>query len=109
MIVLVKLSHTLVWAVMAAAVLHVVYCGLAGGGGRLLALSIFLVLAETAVLLFNKWRCPLTDVAARYAAPDRDNFDIYLPEWLARHNKLIFGGLFFFGLLLLAARRLLSL
>jgi hypothetical protein len=24
--------------------------------------------------------------------PDRaDNFDIYLPVWLARHNKVIFG------------------
>lgn len=105
MLVLVKLLHTAVWAVMAAAVLYVVYCGLAGGGGALLAVCVGLVLLETAVLLFNKWRCPLTDVAARYAAPGRDNFDIYLPEWLARHNKGIFGGLFVFGLLLVSARR----
>lgn len=102
---LVKLLHTLVWAVMAAAVGYVVYCGLTGAGGKPLAVCVGLILLETAVLLFNKWRCPLTDVAARYSAPDRDNFDIYLPEWLARHNKAIFGGLFLFGLALVAARR----
>jgi len=90
---------------MAAAVLYVVYCGIAGGGGVLLAVSIGLILLETAVLLFNRWRCPLTDIAARYTEPSGPNFDIYLPEWLARYNKEIFG-LFAVGLLLVAMRRL---
>jgi hypothetical protein len=27
-----------------------------------------------------------------------DNFDIYLPLWLARRNKFIFGSLFAMGL-----------
>lgn len=27
-----------------------------------------------------------------------DNFDIYLPLWLARHNKLIFGALYVLGI-----------
>jgi hypothetical protein len=26
-----------------------------------------------------------------------DNFDLYLPIWLARHNKTIFGSLFLAG------------
>ncbi|MBB1092471.1 hypothetical protein HUU61_14375 [Rhodopseudomonas palustris] len=39
-------------------------------------------------------RCPLTAVAARYTDERADNFDIYLPIWLARHNRLIFGTLF---------------
>jgi hypothetical protein len=30
-----------------------------------------------------------------------DNFDIFLPEWLAKHNKLIFGSLFAIDELLL--------
>jgi hypothetical protein len=30
-----------------------------------------------------------------------DNFDIFLPEWLARHNKLVFGTIFALGELLL--------
>jgi hypothetical protein len=49
-------------------------------------------------------RCPLTDLAARYTDDRRDNFDIYLPEWLARHNKRIFGWLFVGGLVFTAVR-----
>lgn len=45
----------------------------------------------------NRFRCPLTDVAARYTGDRHDNFDIYLPLWLARYNKEIFGPLFAIG------------
>lgn len=53
---------------------------------------------EVAVLGFNGWRCPLTSMAARYTEVRRDNFDIYLPLWMARYNKLIFGTLYVAGL-----------
>jgi hypothetical protein len=33
-----------------------------------------------------------------YTDDRRDNFDIYLPLWLARHNELVFGWLFAAGL-----------
>jgi hypothetical protein len=46
----------------------------------------------------------LTDVAARYTDARQDNFDIYLPLWLARHNKSIFGTLYAAGLLFALAR-----
>lgn len=36
-------------------------------------------------------------VAARYTGDRNDNFDIYLPLWLARYNKPIFGTLFVVG------------
>ena len=49
------------------------------------------------MLALNRWRCPLTAVAARYTAQRRDNFDIYLPNWLAAHNKVIFGILYVAG------------
>ena len=42
-------------------------------------------------------RGPLTAWAARYTTDRRDNFDIYLPLWLARHNKSIFGALYVAG------------
>jgi len=45
----------------------------------------------------NRFRCPLTDVAARYTEERAANFDIYLPEWLARHNQSLFGVLFVAG------------
>lgn len=76
---LIKTVHTLIWGVMATAVVYVVYCGFTGLVGPLLWYCVWLILLETAVLLVNKWRCPQTDVATHYATPDRDNFDIYLP------------------------------
>jgi len=59
---------------------------------------------QVLILVFNRLRCPLTAIAARYTSDRRANFDIYLPEWLARHNKGIFGTFFVFGLLFTLAR-----
>jgi hypothetical protein len=53
-----------------------------------------IILAECGVLALNKGRCPLTGVAARFTEDRADNFDIYLPNCVARHNKTIFGTVF---------------
>jgi len=55
------------------------------------------VVAEAGVLLANGWRCPLTNVASRYSDDRTVGFDIYLPRWLAEHNKNIFGVLLLLG------------
>jgi len=34
-----------------------------------------------------------------------ENFDIYLPEWRAKYNKLIFGTLYFAGVVFALGRR----
>ncbi len=95
---LVKLTHTAAWAVFAGCI--VVIPVVAWRGQFALALVLIgVVLLEVLVLLLNHWRCPLTDVAARYTDDRRANFDIYLPLWLARYNKEIFGTLFVVGLL----------
>ena len=60
---------------------------------------IALVSVEVLILAVNRFRCPLTDVAARYTEDRRDNFDIFLPLWIARYNKQIFGTLFAGGIL----------
>jgi len=52
------------------------------------------VLIECAILSLNHSRCPLTNVARRYTDERKENFDIYLPLWLARYNKAIFGTVF---------------
>ena len=49
------------------------------------------------VVAVNRGRCPLTDWAARYTSNRADNSDIFLPIWLARYNKVIFGSLFVAG------------
>ena len=68
------------------------------------ALAIAGVLIEVVVPAVNGWRCHLTSVAACYTEDRRGNFDIYLPEWLARHNKLIFGALCVAGIATTLAR-----
>lgn len=50
-----------------------------------------LFMIEGLVLLVYKNTCPLTIMARRYSASSKDNFDIFLPEWLARYNKLIYS------------------
>lgn len=100
----IKAIHTLVWATMASAIFYVLYVGISGEKRGVVWLAIGLIVLETGVLLVNRWRCPLSDVAARYTEEQDDNFDIYLPQWLAKHNKTIFGILFGMGLLLVLLR-----
>lgn len=93
----VKALHTLIWAFFASCIVAI---PLAAWAGRLdLALLLIgIVTIEVLVLVFNSWRCPLTAVAGRYTDDRRDNFDIYLPVWLARHNKTVFGFLLVGGM-----------
>ena len=92
----IKVAHTIVWALLAACILAIPAFAWAENY-RLVAWLTGIVLLEILVLALNGWQCPLTAVAARYTDDRRDNFDIYLPEWLARNNKHIFGSLFVFG------------
>jgi hypothetical protein len=93
MLTAIKLFHTVIWAVLAGCILALPITGLMHRFDWAVALTV-LVLAECGVLVLNRGRCPLSDLAARFANERADNFDIYLPKWLARHNKTIFGTLF---------------
>ena len=99
-LVVIKVVHTAVWAFFAACIVAVPFVALAGQLRGATVLSV-VVLGEVVVLVLNGMRCPLTDVAQRYTDDRRDNFDIYLPLWLARKNKRIFGALFVAGEVLL--------
>lgn len=96
MLVLIKLLHTAVWIFFVACIAGVYAAAAAGRFGLALGLA-GVVLVEVAVLVANRMRCPLTPLAARYTADRAPNFDIYLPRWLARYNKEIFGPLFLGG------------
>lgn len=98
----VKLVHTAIWAFFAACIGAVYVCVWMGRPGLALVFA-GIVAIEVLILLFNRMRCPLTDVAARYSESREANFDIYLPRWLAKHNKLIFGTLYVAGVAIAAA------
>jgi hypothetical protein len=94
----VKIVHTLAWALFASCIVALPVAAYLKDF-QVAALLISIVLVEVVVLFANHLRCPLTAVAARYTTDRRANFDIYLPLWLARHNKEIFGSLFVAGIL----------
>ena len=97
---IVKLVHTLVWALMAGAILALPLLALLQAWKWAIAVVVLIVF-EGIVLIANGWRCPLTDIAARYTDERHANFDIFLPHWLAEWNKVIFGTLFLAGVALL--------
>ena len=89
----IRTVHTVVWFIFAASIVLIPLATYMCRWETAFGLIGFVAL-EVIVLLVNRMRCPLTDVAGRYTADRRDNFDIYLPLWLARHNKTIFGTLY---------------
>ena len=96
----VKIVHTVVWAFF---VFCIAAIPVLARRGEYVAASWFvgIVFVEVLVIVLNRRRCPLTPLAARFTEDRRANFDIFLPEWLARHNKTIFGALYFAGVVYL--------
>jgi hypothetical protein len=85
-----------VWAFLAASILALPIAGVLRRFRWAAILSV-IVLLECAVLAANGGRCPLSDWATRYIVDRGSNFDIFLPNWLAAHNKVVFGWLFVAG------------
>lgn len=96
MLIAIKLLHTVIWAFLAGCILALPILAVFRRF-RWAVIITAVVLLECAVLAINGGRCPLTDVASRYTLDRGSNFDIYLPNWLAEHNKFIFGTLLVLG------------
>lgn len=101
MIKFIKIIHTIIWAIMVAAILYILYCALTNQFNLLLWVSIGLIFLEGLALMLNKWICPLTSIAAQYTPERTDNFDIYLPIFLAKYTKSVFSILFVIGLFII--------
>jgi len=102
-LLLVKLVHTIAWAFFASCVIAIPVLTWTSHDvwARWAAAAVFV---EVVILAVSGWACPLTPIAARYTEDRQPNFDIFLPEWLARYNKEIFGTLYVAGLLGLIGR-----
>lgn len=59
------------------------------------------IFLEGLVLLVFKSICPITLVARNFSDSKAHNFDIYLPNWLAKNNKMIYSGIVILALLIL--------
>jgi len=90
---LIKIIHTLIWIFFNVVIFYMLYAVIINKIDIWLWIGFGLILLEGLVLLAFKWFCPLTVIARKYSDSNRDNFDIYLPNWLAKHNKLIYTSL----------------
>jgi hypothetical protein len=99
----IRLVHTVVWAFFVACILAIPSFTAASRFGAAACFAA-IVAGEVGVLAFNGMKCPLTAVAARHTDDRQANFDIFLPEWLARWNKAIFGTMYALSVLFLALR-----
>lgn len=101
----IKLIHTIIWFIFASATVYVLYSGLFDDCTVYTWIAIGLIIGEGIVLLIYKWNCPLTGIARKYSDSQKENFDIYLPLWLAKYNKLIFTTIFITGIALILMRK----
>ena len=94
----IKLIHTVAWAFFAGCILAIpVYAWM--DNVKIAGILCAVVFLEVLILVANSWKCPLTPIAGRYTENRQDNFDIYLPVWVARYNKEIFGSLYVLGII----------
>jgi hypothetical protein len=101
-LVTIKIIHTIIWLFFNVVLFYMAYAVIVNKIDKYVWIGIALILGEGIVLVvFNKI-CPLTIIARKYSDSNKDNFDIYLPNWLAKYNKLIYTSFFIiilFGIL----------
>lgn len=83
----------MVWVFFNVVIFYMLYAVIVNKLDKWLWIGFGLVLLEGLTLLIFKWTCPLTALARRYSNSEKDNFDIYLPNWLAKHTKLIYTSI----------------
>lgn len=103
-LIIVKSVHTAIWLVFVTAILFILWSGITAHISVYSWIAVAAVCGEGLVLFIFKGSCPLTKIARRYSDSTKNNFDIYLPERLAKYNKHIFTTLFFAGLALMIWR-----
>lgn len=101
---LVKLIHTIIWLFFNVVIFYLLYAVIADKIDIWVWICLGFILLETIILLVFKKVCPVTIVARKYSDSDKDNFDIYLPNWLAKHNKLIYSVIVLVAIIILVVR-----
>lgn len=102
-----KTLHTVIWVIMASANFLAFYFAFIGRFDAWFWVPAILIGSEVIIILLNDWHCPITPIAAKYTDDRKENFDIYLPLWLAKYNVRIFGWLIALETAIVLAKHLL--
>ena len=103
-LLIIKSIHTAVWLFFNVVIFYLLYAVIINKIDHWVYICIGLVVLEGIVLVLFKMFCPLTVIARKYSNSTKDNFDIFLPNWLAKYNKLIYTSIFLVALGILIYR-----
>jgi hypothetical protein len=93
-LIIIKIIHTIIWLFLNAVLFYIAYAVIVNKIDKYVWIGIAFIIGEGIVLAIFKKMCPLTIIARKYSDSKKDNFDIYLPNWLAKYNKLIYTTFF---------------
>lgn len=103
-LLLLKILHTAIWIFYNLVVAYLLYAVVFGQIDVRVWVCLGLIGLEALILLVFKNICPVTIIARKYSASQKENFDIFLPNWLARYNKQIYTGIVFVIIVILILR-----
>ncbi len=101
---LIKLVHTLIWVFFNVVIFYLLYAVLANKIDKWVWICLGLIVLEGLILLIFKAVCPITLLARKYSGSQKENFDIFLPNWLAKYNKQIYTTIVLVAILILVYR-----
>jgi hypothetical protein len=101
---LIKILHTAIWIFFNVVIFYLLYAVIANKIDKWVWVCIGLILLEALTLLIFKSICPVTLMARKYSNSQEPNFDIYLPNWLAKYNKEIYTVIVLVALIILGYR-----
>jgi len=94
----------LIWIFFNGVIFYLLYAVIVNQIDRWVWICLGLIALEGLVLVVFKNVCPITVIARKYSQSAQDNFDIYLPNWLAKYNKLIYSILVLIAIVILICR-----
>ena len=92
-LVLIKIIHTIIWFFFNVVIFYMLYAVVTNKIDYRLWIGYGFFVLEGLALLACRFYCPLTILARKYSDSAKDNFDIYIPNWLAKYNKRIYTSL----------------
>ncbi|MEP7229288.1 MAG: hypothetical protein ABI691_03495 [Ginsengibacter sp.] len=83
----------MIWIFFNFVIFYMLYAVIINKIDQWLWIGYGLFILEGITLIIFKFFCPLTLIARRYSNSSKNNFDIYLPNWLAKYNKVIYTSI----------------
>jgi len=105
-LVCVKILHTIIWVFFNVVIFYLLYAAVIDKIDKWIWICISLIILEVIILIVFKKACPVTLIAWKYSDSQKDNFDIYLLNWLAKYNKEIYAVIVLIAVVILIYRLL---